>query len=90
MSLSRPYFIEIEAGENLIYPIETFWRGTTIAVTPGESGTMTVEYRLTDNTDYKLWPLGEVGEYSEDKILTQCESFRITAIGANGKVEIVP
>lgn len=90
MSLTRPFFAIVEVGTPLIYEINDFWRGTTIALTPGEGGSMTCEYRLTANTDYKLWPLGEVSEYAEDKILTQTESFRITAITADGKVEIIP
>ena len=76
-------------GDPYIYTLPGFFQGgLTLAVTPGEGGTMLVEYRLTSTSDWREWPGGAVSVYTEDSLETPVQALRFTSTLADGVVEI--
>lgn len=85
----RPYTRTITSEAPFIYFPKGFWRLITIGITPLDGATALVEYRLSDTTDYKAWPAGEVSTYTDDVLKAAVESLRITSYNGSTKLEIV-
>lgn len=71
------------------YVIENYpFNGITLAVTPGATSTLLVEYRITASGSWQEWPMGAISEYTEDVIIAPVQALRFTSTGNDGAVEI--
>ena len=85
----RQFSKTILAGESVTYEINTFFSPITIAMIPGSGGTITMSYKVVDDSDWEEIDDGPASTRSEIVIDYPLSWLKFAAATEDGKIELV-
>ena len=85
----RQFSKTISAGESETYKVNNFFSSITIALIPGSGGTITMSYKIVDDSDWQEIDDGPASSRSEIVIDYPVSWLKFAAATNTGKVELV-
>jgi len=85
----RQFSKDIPAGESVEYNIPTFYSPITIALIPGSGGTLTMTYKLVDDSEWEEIDDGPASARSEIVVDYPLTWLKFTAATEDARVELV-
>ena len=85
----RQYSSAVTVGTPIEYTLNSFYSPITIVLIPGNGGTMKLEYKVVDDSNWVTSSDGTVNSRTEIVIESPTRVLRFTATTTDGRVEMI-